>query len=70
MGAETVGSVILWLIVLAILVVIAVYLLRWLYRRSTEGDRVRSDRVSAARKSSSAAAHSSFRSCTRSRRSA
>src|SRR5271154_2796332 len=36
MTAETVGSVILWLIVLAIVVVIAVYLLRWLYRRSTK----------------------------------
>src|SRR5271169_7115518 len=36
MTAETVGSVILWLIVLAILVVIAVYLLRWLYRRSSK----------------------------------
>jgi uncharacterized membrane protein YqiK len=35
-GAETVGSVILWLIVLAILVVLAVYLLRWLYRRSSK----------------------------------
>jgi uncharacterized membrane protein YqiK len=36
MSAETVGSVILWLIVLAMVVVIAVYLLRWLYRRSTK----------------------------------
>jgi uncharacterized membrane protein YqiK len=36
MSAETVGSVILWLIALAIVVVIAVYLLRWLYRRSTK----------------------------------
>ena len=36
MSAETVGSVILWLIFLAIVVVIAVYLLRWLYRRSTK----------------------------------
>jgi uncharacterized membrane protein YqiK len=36
MSAETVGSVILWLIVLAIVVVITVYLLRWLYRRSTK----------------------------------
>ena len=36
MGAETVGSVILWLIVVAILIVIAVYLLRWLYRRSSK----------------------------------
>jgi uncharacterized membrane protein YqiK len=36
MSAQTVGSVILWLIVLAIVVVIAVYLLRWLYRRSTK----------------------------------
>ena len=33
MGAETVGTLILWLIGLAIVVVIAVYLLRWLYRR-------------------------------------
>ena len=36
MGAETLGSVILWLIILAIAVVIAVYLMRWLYRRSTK----------------------------------
>src|SRR5260370_5884225 len=36
MAAETFGSVILWLIVVAVLVVIAVYLLRWLYRRSTK----------------------------------
>ncbi len=36
MTAETIGSVILWLIVVAIVVVIAVYLLRWLYRRSTK----------------------------------
>jgi len=36
MSADTVGSVILWPIVLAIVVVIAVYLLRWLYRRSTK----------------------------------
>ena len=36
MSAETVGSVILWLIVLAVVIVIAVYLLRWLYRRSTK----------------------------------
>ena len=36
MSAETVGSVILWLIVLTIVVVIAVYLLRWLYRRSSK----------------------------------
>ncbi|HEY1886752.1 MAG TPA: flotillin domain-containing protein [Roseiarcus sp.] len=36
MSAQTVGSVILWLIVLAIVIVIAVYLLRWLYRRSTK----------------------------------
>ncbi|MBV8473558.1 MAG: flotillin family protein [Hyphomicrobiales bacterium] len=36
MGAETLGAVILWLIVLAIVVVVAVYLLRWLYRRSTK----------------------------------
>jgi uncharacterized membrane protein YqiK len=36
MAAETFGSVILWLVVVAIVVVIAVYLLRWLYRRSTK----------------------------------
>jgi len=36
MAGETIGSLILWLIVLAIFVVIAVYLLRWLYRRSTK----------------------------------
>jgi uncharacterized membrane protein YqiK len=36
MGGEIIGSVILWLIVLAIIVTIAVYLLRWLYRRSTK----------------------------------
>lgn len=36
MATQMLGSVILWLIVLAIVVVIAVYLLRWLYRRSTK----------------------------------
>src|ERR1700743_548248 len=36
MAAQVVGNFILWLIVLAIVVVIAVYLLRWLYRRSTK----------------------------------
>jgi uncharacterized membrane protein YqiK len=36
MGAETFGSLILSLIVLAIVIVVAVYLLRWLYRRSTK----------------------------------
>ena len=36
MAAETLGSLILWLIVLAVAVVIAVYLLRWLYQRSTK----------------------------------
>ena len=36
MGAETFGSLILSLIVLAIIIVVAVYLLRWLYRRSTK----------------------------------
>jgi len=36
MGNEILGTAILWLIVLAVLVVIAVYLLRWLYRRSTK----------------------------------
>src|ERR1700723_2064887 len=36
MAGETLGSLILWLIVLTIIVVIAVYLLRWLYRRTTK----------------------------------
>lgn len=36
MGNEVIGTVILWLIVLAVAVVVAVYLLRWLYRRSTK----------------------------------
>ena len=36
MGAETLGAVILWLIVLAVAITIIVYLLRWLYRRSTK----------------------------------
>jgi uncharacterized membrane protein YqiK len=36
MAAEIFGSLILWLVVVAIVVVIAVYLLRWLYRRSTK----------------------------------
>ena len=36
MAAETLGSLILWLIILAIVVVVAVYLLRWLYQRSTK----------------------------------
>jgi uncharacterized membrane protein YqiK len=35
-GAEYLGTAILWLIVLAVVVTIAVYLLRWLYRRSTK----------------------------------
>src|SRR4029077_16895864 len=35
-ATETLGSLILWLISLAIVVAIAVYLLRWLYRRSTK----------------------------------
>ncbi len=36
MGTQILGAVILWLIVVAVAVVIAVYLLRWLYRRSTK----------------------------------
>lgn len=36
MGAETVGPLILYLIAVAVVIVIAVYLLRWLYRRSTK----------------------------------
>ena len=36
MAAQYVGDLLLWLIILAIVVVIAVYILRWLYRRSTK----------------------------------
>src|SRR5919197_1070735 len=36
MTAQTFGTVLLWLIVLAIAIVILVYILRWLYRRSTK----------------------------------
>ena len=36
MAAQTFGTVLLWLIILAIAIVIAVYILRWLYRRSTK----------------------------------
>src|SRR6516164_8865447 len=35
-GVEFLGTAILWLIVLAVVVTIVVYLLRWLYRRSTK----------------------------------
>jgi len=36
MTAQTFGTVLLWLIILAIAIVILVYILRWLYRRSTK----------------------------------
>jgi uncharacterized membrane protein YqiK len=36
MAAQTFGAFLLWLIILAIAVTIAVYVLRWLYRRSTK----------------------------------
>jgi uncharacterized membrane protein YqiK len=36
MVAQALGALILWLIIAAIVVVIAVYILRWLYRRSTK----------------------------------
>jgi uncharacterized membrane protein YqiK len=36
MAAQTFGAFLLWLIIVAIVVVIAVYILRWLYRRSTK----------------------------------
>lgn len=36
MAAETFGNFLIWLIIAAIVVVIAVYILRWLYRRSTK----------------------------------
>ncbi len=36
MAAQTFGAFLLWLIVAAIVIAIAVYILRWLYRRSTK----------------------------------
>ncbi|UVK54215.1 hypothetical protein DBIPINDM_000593 [Mesorhizobium sp. AR02] len=36
MDAQTFGAFLLWLIIAAVVVVIAVYVLRWLYRRSTK----------------------------------
>src|SRR5436853_7889548 len=36
MGGEIVGTLILWLVVVAVIITIAVYVLRWLYRRSTK----------------------------------
>jgi uncharacterized membrane protein YqiK len=36
MAAQALGQFILWLIIAAIIIVIAVYILRWLYRRSTK----------------------------------
>lgn len=36
MSAQTFGTLLLWLITLAIAIVILVYILRWLYRRSTK----------------------------------
>jgi uncharacterized membrane protein YqiK len=36
MVAQTFGALLLWLVILAIVLVIAVYALRWLYRRSTK----------------------------------
>jgi uncharacterized membrane protein YqiK len=36
MAAQALGALVLWLIVAAIVIVIAVYILRWLYRRSTK----------------------------------
>src|SRR5262245_21941356 len=36
MAAQTFGNLLLWLVILAIVLVIAVYALTWLYRRSTK----------------------------------
>jgi uncharacterized membrane protein YqiK len=36
MSGETLGAVVLWIILLAVVVVVAVYLLHWLYRRSSK----------------------------------
>ena len=36
MAAQALGALILWLIIAGVIIVIAVYILRWLYRRSTK----------------------------------
>jgi uncharacterized membrane protein YqiK len=36
MAAQTFGDILLWLVILAIIIVVGVYILRWLYRRSTK----------------------------------
>lgn len=36
MAAQALGALILWLLIAAIVIVVAVYVLRWLYRRSTK----------------------------------
>lgn len=36
MAAQALGALILWLLIAAIVIVVAVYILRWLYRRSTK----------------------------------
>jgi uncharacterized membrane protein YqiK len=36
MAAQTFGNILLWLVIAAIVIVVAVYVLRWLYRRSTK----------------------------------
>jgi uncharacterized membrane protein YqiK len=37
MAAQIFGNIVLWLVLVAILIVVGVYVLRWLYRRSTKG---------------------------------
>ena len=36
MSGETFGQLLIWLVVIIIAIVVAVYILRWLYRRSTK----------------------------------
>ena len=36
MAAQTFGDLLVWLVIVAIVVAIAVHVLRWLYRRSTK----------------------------------
>lgn len=36
MAAQTFGDILLWLVIVAIVIVVGVYILRWLYRRSTK----------------------------------
>jgi uncharacterized membrane protein YqiK len=65
MSANILGTVLLWLIGLAVAIVILVYILRWLYRRSTKETAF--VRTGASTQAVAAAARSCIRSTGRQR---